>query len=1357
MQTEGVTSRWSQNLQPVGDIELGKGEFVELYVTLQESVTAMSAATKIRFDILEEDYLLSGGLDDQIVSLVSNGATPPDSAFKTRACQSNYQEIPVGRPVSEFVREFRIDNDKDLENRILVAKQPQSSGNQYHIVGWWKAQYEDDVAGTPEFYFVVNVDDAWEDQTEDSLTVGREPAATYPVMPWYPQSALRRIDKLLSTGVFDWGVSKNEALEVLSILQTLYPEGLLLAVLALRTNGTWLQFRSRMIEMRNLALTDLERLINPLTGYLMPGDRVELVVSAGSSPIPEGAGFTRTRFMQLLKEHPDSAERVRDLAIIQPNEVRVDLVRFRSSDWSRFKSDYPKAGLGMIHTPIEFENDVFIRREWLPHDWWTKTLLVADVNALPLTQRGIFVRIAMDELDSRWPARFTWDEYARFEPVHEHAANGKPPISRDDGRAFIDPKRLTLADRTALASELHDIEMQSGGDDVTVERTGLHARQLPVAVPLVGMLPQDAVNAIARAYVDQQIYVHPFVQMRIVSRGKHYDKAGAISGDPGYSSTFVPDPNTPEAQRQRKFEELVFYVQPLRSNDGLTVCALLHYFDWIDKNRKAPEFLTREAPELWKWALGEASKLPPESPLQGWLAFVRIMQASAEKETGKERDRSQRTIRLFVEWLDQHADDPNLNDKDPADIWARFAVQIVRQDVKEEVERKLREDKERAEQIDWDAVGVKLDEAIELMKRTMWRAPEPEVVEGVIEEGGIGPFFVEKHGIGYLIMPSDSELLARNLVGRRYLHEFLERVHEPGFTKLDVKRDFVDWLHGKPEITNLLQTLNAQPYVEKYEFEVDMPGWATALEIGIGLIPIVGTIVGLVEAGYGVTMFGGHKMSGVERGITGVASLIPVAGKLFAKGTALVTARTIAVEYRLTAREAEVLYRGALGFREGTVGKTLLSKALQDINAGKHINDATEIKALEDVFKEAGLMDRATVEALLPAQRAATGAELLILADAEKIATDLVEDGGGVWKHLSGAEQDAVRAAMAKEPNLFRMAVRAETEQGALRYHKQLFENLWQSGLPKEQLDLLQEAGKKLSAGYRAARFPAFSAQLTGALSELKGFKDLRGAGKVMSKQLDSRIAALTAAGKTDSAAYYGKFKTRLDAWLAKSDTALQAEADALELAVRNNKNLLRNAGPGNPMLRDLWIRAQVQGKTDFARYFEALQKHFVGNFGEWETAWRMSDDWIILKAPDALVTTPGTDLVLISRRTSEILFIDNKALTREEADAVTALIRNFPKNLNNDVEAFAKFAGDPSLPKKIQEAFQTLDQARTDIAPVIAGVAKKDLGSTAVQQAIDAKLKMLNIRRVVTNAGGQVKGLSAELEAIGLDLIDLN
>jgi len=121
------------------------------------------------------------------------------------------------------------------------------------------------------------------------------------------------------------------------------------------------------------------------------------------------------------------------------------------------------------------------------------------------------------------------------------------------------------------------------------------------------------------------------------------------------------------------------------------------------------------------------------------------------------------------------------------------------------------------------------------------------------------------------------------------------------------------------------------------------------------------------------------------------------------------------------------------------------------------------------------------------------------------------------------------------------------------------------------------------------------------------------------------------------------------------------------------------------------------------------------------------------------------------------VLLIDNKAFLSSEIDKVNALTRNLPKNLEMDLKEFAKLAGDEKVPGELQGAVQKLQKARDDIASKYGHLTPKQLEDPLVQKDIDDILRSNGIKRVVTNAAGEVKGLSNELLAIGIELMDLN
>jgi hypothetical protein len=105
-QVEGIESRWTRDLQPVGAAEVLSGELVEL-VSSVDSRHRVSGGSGIRFDILEEDFFLTGGLDDLVVSLAAANAAPPQDGFERLPRTTCFISSPARRRSRPTLRRSR--------------------------------------------------------------------------------------------------------------------------------------------------------------------------------------------------------------------------------------------------------------------------------------------------------------------------------------------------------------------------------------------------------------------------------------------------------------------------------------------------------------------------------------------------------------------------------------------------------------------------------------------------------------------------------------------------------------------------------------------------------------------------------------------------------------------------------------------------------------------------------------------------------------------------------------------------------------------------------------------------------------------------------------------------------------------------------------------------------------------------------------------------------------------------------------------------------------------------------------------------------------------------------------------------
>jgi Pre-toxin TG len=96
-------------------------------------------------------------------------------------------------------------------------------------------------------------------------------------------------------------------------------------------------------------------------------------------------------------------------------------------------------------------------------------------------------------------------------------------------------------------------------------------------------------------------------------------------------------------------------------------------------------------------------------------------------------------------------------------------------------------------------------------------------------------------------------------------------------------------LSERPDLVILCRLAQNTPLdSETRNVPVDRPAAVEASELAIGLVPFVGNTVAAYEAYAGVNLFGYH-LTDIERGILGVAVLLPIAGRLVKAGHLLYT------------------------------------------------------------------------------------------------------------------------------------------------------------------------------------------------------------------------------------------------------------------------------------------------------------------------------------------------------------------------------------------------------------------------------------------------------------------------------------
>lgn len=175
-QTEGVDSFWMQDFHPIGEREVKAGELVEMVSKVDGTKYELSAQSKVRLDILEQDFLLTGGLDDFVVSYLSAGATPENADTPKRDKLLYFMETTANKTFEATARAFRREHMTDFMDYILILKDPTGAGG-YYVVAWWEVLWAEDYANA-EMYFIINVDETFDDQSEGILDVSEKRVLT---------------------------------------------------------------------------------------------------------------------------------------------------------------------------------------------------------------------------------------------------------------------------------------------------------------------------------------------------------------------------------------------------------------------------------------------------------------------------------------------------------------------------------------------------------------------------------------------------------------------------------------------------------------------------------------------------------------------------------------------------------------------------------------------------------------------------------------------------------------------------------------------------------------------------------------------------------------------------------------------------------------------------------------------------------------------------------------------------------------------------------------------------------------------------------------------------------------------------
>ena len=295
-----------------------------------------------------------------------------------------------------------------------------------------------------------------------------------------------------------------------------------------------------------------------------------------------------------------------------------------------------------------------------------------------------------------------------------------------------------------------------------------------------------------------------------------------------------------------------------------------------------------------------------------------------------------------MEKFARYSDKNELSKRDPTRTWDALVDAEIQEDlaaIRKDVERKVRELAQAAQ----DERGHLLREKVldivlrEVLPVSM---PRPRLAED------------RDRGVAYLYQSSIEESMARERVADAIWHEMSDVDFGVRFGEMTPRAYLADWLRRNPDLVQTVNDAQSRPEVEKQALEREIPAWQTAIEIAVGFIPIVGTIVGAVEVATGRDLFG-NKLSDAERAVMGACLLLPAAARVFKIGKGLVGARSLVREYALVGAEADAAYRAMVPLKPGSLGAWFLEKSRKKLAVGGKLDDK-ELAYAKQLLREMG-------------------------------------------------------------------------------------------------------------------------------------------------------------------------------------------------------------------------------------------------------------------------------------------------------------------------------------------------------------------------------------------------------------------
>ncbi len=168
-----------------------------------------------------------------------------------------------------------------------------------------------------------------------------------------------------------------------------------------------------------------------------------------------------------------------------------------------------------------------------------------------------------------------------------------------------------------------------------------------------------------------------------------------------------------------------------------------------------------------------------------------------------------------------------------------------------------------------------------------------------------------QRGRSYLYRENPMVPRIMQIIASELMRWFGEHPMDAAFLRQSARNGLADFLNERPDIVALLRIAQTLPLdTEVSAVRIERPLVVEAIELAIGLIPIVGSVVAAYESYAGEDLFG-YRLTDLERGILAATVLLPIAGRFVKGGRAIYSeARMVALYGRDAAAWSRTIRTG---------------------------------------------------------------------------------------------------------------------------------------------------------------------------------------------------------------------------------------------------------------------------------------------------------------------------------------------------------------------------------------------------------------------------------------------------------------